>query len=81
MPEMQLKVLTRSIADSSYEAIEITTSIQDQVAGMDQISGAIGNIRIAAQKNIEITQKAEKTAEDLHELGVRLKQITLQYQV
>ena len=76
-----IEVLTRSIADSSYEAIEITTSIQDQVAGMDQISGAIGNIRIAAQKNIEITQKAEKTAEDLHELGVRLKQITLQYQV
>lgn len=76
-----IEVLTRSIADSSHEAIEITTSIQDQVAGMDQISGAIENIRNAAQKNLEITHKAEKTAEDLHELGIRLKKITLQYQV
>ena len=48
---------------------------------MDQISGAIENIRNAAQKNLEITHKAEKTAEDLHELGIRLKKITLQYQV
>jgi methyl-accepting chemotaxis protein len=76
-----IEVLTRSIADSSHEAIEITASIQDQVAGMDQISGAIENIRSAAQKNLEITHKAEKTAEDLHELGIRLKKITLQYQV
>ncbi|WP_373838260.1 methyl-accepting chemotaxis protein [Methanospirillum sp.] len=76
-----IEVLTRSIADSSHEAIEITTSIQDQVAGMDQISHAIDNIRNAAQKNLEITHKAEKTAEDLHELGIRLKKITLQYQV
>ena len=76
-----IEVLTRSIADSSHEAIEITASIQDQVAGMDQISEAIENIRNAAQKNLEITHKAEKTAEDLHELGIRLKKITLQYQV
>lgn len=76
-----IEVLTRSIADSSHEAIEITSSIQDQVAGMDQISDAIENIRSAAQKNLEITRQAEKTAEDLHELGVRLKKITLQYQV
>ncbi|HPP77564.1 Cache 3/Cache 2 fusion domain-containing protein [Methanospirillum sp.] len=76
-----IEVLTRSIADSSHEAIEITKSIQDQVAGMDQITKAIENIRNAAQKNLEITRKAEKTAEDLHELGIRLKKITLQYQV
>lgn len=76
-----IEVLTRSIADSSHEAIEITSSIQDQVAGMDQISDAIENIRYAAQKNLEITRQAEKTAEDLHELGIRLKKITLQYQV
>lgn len=74
-------VLTRTSADSSQEAIEIATSIQDQVAGMDQISLAIEKIRDAAQKNLETTRKAEKTAEDLHELGVRLKKITEQYHV
>jgi methyl-accepting chemotaxis protein len=76
-----IEVLTRSIADSSREAIEIASSIHEQAAGMDQISEAMEKIRDAAQKNLEITQKAEKTAEDLHTLGVRLKKITEQYHV
>ncbi|OPY38652.1 MAG: Sensory rhodopsin II transducer [Methanoregula sp. PtaU1.Bin051] len=76
-----IEVLTRSIADSSREAIEITTSIQEQASGVDQISLAMEKIRDAAQKNLEITRKAEKTAEDLHELGVRLKKLTVQYHV
>ncbi|MEI7855939.1 MAG: Cache 3/Cache 2 fusion domain-containing protein [Methanomicrobiales archaeon] len=76
-----IEVLTRSIADSSREAIEITSSIQEQAAGVDQISLAMEKIRNAAQKNLEITRKAEKTAEDLHELGVRLKKLTVQYHV
>jgi methyl-accepting chemotaxis protein len=76
-----IEVLTRSIADSSREAIEIASSIQEQAGGMDQISMAMEKIRDASQKNLEITRKAEKTAEDLHELGVRLKKITVQYHV
>lgn len=76
-----IAILTRASSDSSREAIEIASSIQDQVAGMDQISLAINKIRNAAQKNLETTRKAEKTAEDLHELGVRLKKITEQYHV
>jgi methyl-accepting chemotaxis protein len=76
-----IEVLTRSIADSSRDAIEIASSIQDQVAGVDQISLAMEKIRDATQKNLEITRQAEKTAEDLHELGIRLKKITEQYHV
>ncbi len=76
-----IEVLTRSIADSSREVIEIASSIQDQAAGMDQISTAMENIRDAAERNLEITRKAEKTAEDLHELGIRLKKITAQYHI
>jgi methyl-accepting chemotaxis protein len=76
-----IEVLTRSIADSSREAIEIASSVHEQADGMDQISEAMEKIRDAAQKNLEITRKAEKTAEDLHSLGVRLKKITEQYHV
>jgi methyl-accepting chemotaxis protein len=76
-----IEVLTRSIADSSREAIEIASSIHEQASGMDHISEAMEKIRDAAQKNLEITRKAEKTAEDLHTLGVRLKKITEQYHV
>ena len=76
-----IEVLTQSIADSSKEVIEIAASIQTQASEVDQISRAMEKIRDAAQKNLEITHKAEKTAEDLHELGARLKRITQQYQV
>lgn len=76
-----IEVLTRSIAGSSREAIEIASSIHEQADGMDQISEAMEKIRDAAQKNLAITRKAEKTAEDLHTLGVRLKKITEQYHV
>ena len=76
-----IEVLAQSIADTSQEVIEIAASIQTQVSGIDQISRAMENIRDAAQKNLETTHKAEKTAEDLHELGARLKRITQQYRV
>ena len=76
-----IEVLAQSIADTSQEVIEIAASIQTQVSGIDQISCAMENIRDAAQKNLETTHKAEKTAEDLHELGARLKRITQQYRV
>jgi len=76
-----IEVLTRSTAESSRQAIEIASSIHEQAAGMDQISLAMEKIRDAAQKNLEITRQAEKTAEDLHELGLRLKKLTVQYHV
>lgn len=76
-----IEVLAGSIADSSKASIESASSIQEQVSGMDQISTAMVNIRDAAQKNLEITRQAEKTAEDLHELGTRLKNITEKFRV
>ena len=76
-----IEVLARAIADSSQAAVEIAYSMHEQVAGMDLISVAIENIRDEAYKNLETTRKAEKTAEDLHELGSRLKKITEQYHV
>lgn len=76
-----IDVLTRSTAESSQQAIEIASSIRDQAKGMDQISEAMEKIRAAAQTNLEITRKAEKTAEDLHELGLRLQKLTVQYHI
>ncbi|RQD83309.1 MAG: HAMP domain-containing protein [Methanocalculus sp. MSAO_Arc2] len=76
-----IEVLASAIADSSKEAYEIADSISEQASGMDRISHAMEKIQEAARKNLENTQKAEKTAEDLHELGIRLKKITEQYHV
>ncbi|GAA5261412.1 methyl-accepting chemotaxis protein [Methanocalculus sp. MC3] len=76
-----IEVLASAVADSSKEAYEIADSISEQASGMDRISHAMEKIQDAARKNLENTQKAEKTAEDLHELGIRLKKITEQYHV
>lgn len=76
-----IEVLASAVADSSKEAYEIADSIAEQASGMDRISHAMEKIQEAARKNLENTQKAEKTAEDLHELGIRLKKITEQYHV
>ncbi len=76
-----IEVLATAIADSSKEAYEIADSISEQASGMDRISHAMEKIQEAARKNLENTQKAEKTAEALHELGIRLKKITEQYHV
>ncbi len=76
-----IEVLASAVADSSKEAYEIADSISEQATGMDRIAHAMEKIQEAARKNLENTQKAEKTAEDLHELGIRLKKITEQYHV
>jgi hypothetical protein len=43
-------------------------------AGVDQDLACNGKDTQRCTKNLEITRKAEKTAEDLHELGVPLKE-------
>ena len=74
-------VLSKSIADSSKAAIQITASVQEQVVGMDQIALAMESIREAAQSNLAVTKQAEKTAQNLHDLGLKLKQVAGRYKV
>ncbi len=71
-----IAVLSQSINEAAKASVQITASSQEQVVGMDQISSAMESIRMAAQNNLEVTRQVEKTAKDLHDLGITLKQIT-----
>ncbi|MBN1168087.1 MAG: methyl-accepting chemotaxis protein, partial [Methanospirillaceae archaeon] len=71
-----IDILSQSIAEASHASIQITASSQEQVVGMDQIAIAMENIKRATENNLDISRQAEKTAKDLHELGLRLKEIT-----
>jgi len=71
-----IEILSQSIAEAAKSSVQITASSQEQVVGMDQISSAMESIRMAAQNNLEVTRQVEKTAKDLHNLGIALKQIT-----
>jgi len=76
-----ISTLSQSIADAQRASVQIVASSQEQVVGMDQISIAMENIRTAAQNNLEITRQVEKTANDLHKLGINLKEITERFKL
>ena len=67
----------RILAESSNQAVQAATQIvvssQEQVFGMDQISGAIQNIYQAGTNMSASMVQAEKSAKNLYELGQKLK--------
>ena len=62
-------------------ANQIAVSSQQQMVGMDQLVLATGNIKETTSQNIESTRQAEIAAHDMHELGIRLKQLVERYKV
>jgi methyl-accepting chemotaxis protein len=73
--------LTDSIAESAQAAIQIAASSQQQLVGMDQVAGAMENIKQASAQNVTGMKQVEVTAQNLHDLGQKLKQLVEQYKV
>jgi methyl-accepting chemotaxis protein len=48
---------------------------------MDQVAAAMENIKQASVQNVSGTRQAEAAAQNLHELGQKLKQLTEKYKV
>jgi methyl-accepting chemotaxis protein len=65
--------LTGSVGEAAQAAIQIAASSQQQLVGMDQIATAIANIRQATTQNMAGTRQLEASAQNLQELGGRLK--------
>jgi methyl-accepting chemotaxis protein len=76
-----IRVLADSIAEASQAATQIAASAQQQLVGMDQVALAMENIKQASAQNVASTRQAETAAQNLHELGQKLKQLVEQYQV
>lgn len=74
-----IRVLAESIAEAARAATQIAVSAQQQLVGMDQAVLAIQNIREASIQNMASTKQTEGAAHNLHELGVRLKQLVARY--
>jgi methyl-accepting chemotaxis protein len=70
-----IRALTGSVGEASQAATQIAASSQQQLIGMDQIAAAIANIRQATTQNLAGTKQLEASAQDLQELGVRLKDL------
>ncbi|MDC0663417.1 methyl-accepting chemotaxis protein [Marinobacter sp. SS21] len=74
-----IRTLAESIDDSSGAALQIASSSQQQLVGMDQIAVAMGSIKQASQDNVQGTRQSEQAARNLHELGQRLKERVAQF--
>ena len=76
-----IRVLGESIDEASQASAQISVSSQEQLVGMDQIAIAMESIRDASTQNIASTKQAENAAQQLHDLGRRLKGLIAQFQV
>jgi methyl-accepting chemotaxis protein len=74
-------ILAESITKSAEAAVQIAASSQQQLVGMDQVALAMENIKQASAQNVTSTRQVELTAQNLHQLGQRLKQMVEQYKI
>lgn len=70
-----IKLLSESIEDAAQAATQIAVSAQQQLVGIDQAVMAIRSIGQASAQNVDSTRQAEAVAHNLHELGLKLKQL------
>ena len=71
--------LSKSIATATQAATQIVASNQQQQVGIDQVALAMENIKLASVQNLSATKQAESAAQNLNELGHKLKAMAGQY--
>jgi methyl-accepting chemotaxis protein len=76
-----IRQLAASITESAQSAAQIAVSAQQQLAGMDQLALAMDNIRVASSQNVTSSKQAERAAQNLHELGQKLKGMLARYHI
>ncbi|MGH8069639.1 MAG: methyl-accepting chemotaxis protein [Candidatus Entotheonellia bacterium] len=74
-----IRALADSIEEAARAATQIAASAQQQLVGMDQVTLAMQNIEQASAQNVTSTKRTENAAQNLHELGLRLKHLVQQY--
>lgn len=74
-----IHALADGTAEAAQAAIQIVASSQQQVIGMDQIGIAMENINQAGTQTAASMREAETAAQNLHELGRKLKVLVDQY--
>ena len=68
-----IRALASTVGEAAQAATQIAASSQQQLVGMDQIASAIANIRQATTQNMAGSKQLEASAQNLQELGGRLK--------
>lgn len=70
-----IQSLAETITEAAQAATQIAASSQQQLVGMEQVAGAMENIRQATNQNVAGTKQAEQAAQNLSLLGGRLRKL------
>lgn len=76
-----VEILTESVETATQASIQISSSSQQQMSGMDQIVPAMQNIRQASEQNVLGIRQVQQASHDLAELGQKLNAILAQYKL
>lgn len=70
-----IELLAENVEDTAQASVQISSSNHQQMAGMEQIFPAMGNIKQASEQNVAGIKQAQAAAHDLNNLGQNLKEI------
>jgi len=76
-----IRQISESIDASAQAALQIAASSQQQLTGMDQVTLAMESIKQASEQNVAGMRQVESTAQGLHDLGQKLKDLVARYKV
>jgi methyl-accepting chemotaxis protein len=76
-----IKNLAETINESTQLAQQVTAANQQQYTGIDQITLAIENIKVASRQNVDAAHGLQETAQDIKDLGIKLKTLIDRYKV
>jgi methyl-accepting chemotaxis protein len=76
-----IRLLADSITESANASIQIAASSHQQMIGMEQVATAMENIKDASIMSVTSTRQAEQSAQNLHELGQKLKSLVERFKL
>jgi methyl-accepting chemotaxis protein len=76
-----IQALAGNVTEAAQAATQIAASSQQQLVGMDQVAGAMENIKQASTQNVASARQLENAARNLSDLGNRLKSLVENYSV
>jgi len=74
-----IRLLADNIAEAFQAAAQIAASIQQELVGVDQVAQAMENINQVCALNAASSKQVEGAAQNLNELGRKLKELVAQY--
>jgi methyl-accepting chemotaxis protein len=76
-----VEMLIESVTEAVEASVQISSSSQQQMAGMDQIVPAMENIKQASEQNVAGIRQTQDAAKNLFDLGETLKHVIERYRL